>query len=139
MTVQVKKISPKEGILAIGGLPITGYGTGTYLELVFPNPLYNETDGADGEIAINEVATAFKADLTIQLLETATIQSALWALLVSKVTFPIVFKDLRGVTVWESTDCWFKKPPDFTKDKDNAVNRAWAMTLPEVIGLIGGN
>lgn len=139
MVVRVKKISPTKKLLTIGGIPITGYGSGTYIELTFPNNLFNETDGADGEIALNEVANGMKANLTFQVLETADVNAALWTLMGSKILVPVLFKDLLGVTLWESSDCNFTKAPDLTEDKDGATNRAWQLTLPEVLGVVGGN
>lgn len=135
--------SPKDGLLTISAIPISGYGTGTYINLTFPNNLYNDTEGADGEIARTEVANGLKAELTINIIDTARTNDLLWALMfaskAAKSTYPILFKDLNGTTTWECTYSWNKKAPDFAKDKDGATNRVWVFTLAEVLGIIGGN
>ena len=139
----LKTFDPKKGLLTIGGIPIEGYADGTYINLTWPEDLWNAKSGADGERDRIKNATGFLANLEVTLMQGATINAALWALMEldynTNSPFPILFKDLQGVTVWESSKCFFTKPSPYTLEKASPSNRVWAFELPKVIGVIGGN
>lgn len=144
MLPTVKTFDPKKGLLVIGAIPVEGYADGTFLSLTFPNNLYNDKDGADGEIGRIRMANGLKANLETVLMQTSVTNDLIFGLAAagfdSNVTFPITYKDLNGSTVWSSNKCWCQKMADYTLDKDNTANRTWTFVLPEVLGLIvGGN
>jgi len=139
-----KTFDPKGGLLIIGTIKVAGYADGTYLNLTFPNQLYNDKDGADGETGRIKVANGLKANLEIVLMMTSMTNDLLFALSAAaydtNITFPITYKDINGSTVWSSNKCWPIKMPDQGLDKDNVANRNWTFLCPKVLGLIiGGN
>jgi hypothetical protein len=139
----LKSFDPKKALLTIGGVPIDGYADGTYVNFSWPNNLWETKEGGTGEVDRIKIPTGFRADLEITLMQSADINSLLWALMEADFNFndpfPILFKDLLGPTTLECSKCYNTKPPAYTLEKGTPSNRVWTFTLPKVIGLMGGN
>lgn len=140
--MSVRTFDPKSVIIAIGGVPMSGFADGTFLEITADTQQFTKVIGADG-YATRVKTNNYGGVMTLTLSQSSPSNDVLSALLnadrVSNAgVVPILIKDLSGTTIIFSATGWIQQFPDTSFG--NAINnRAWAFDLAEMDVLIGGN
>lgn len=138
----VSTFDPKSVIIAVGGVPLSGYADGTFLEVAADNQQFSKTTGADGFTtrvkSNNNGATA-----TVTLAQSSPSNDYLSGLaaadrLTSTGIVPILIKDLSGSTIIFAGTCWIQQIPDASFGNE-INNRSWVFDMAEADVFLGGN
>lgn len=138
----VRSYDPKNVLVSIGGVPMSGFADGTFLEVSRDENAFTKVTGADG--FTSRVKSNNRGGLmTLTLLETSPsndVLSAYAALdeISGTGIVPVLIKDVSGTSLYFSATGWVQKLPDSTFGKD-INNRAWTLDLADVDVFIGGN
>ena len=138
----VRTVDPKSVIIAIGGVPISGFADGTFLEIVADAQQFQKVTGADG-YTTRVKTNNYGGSLTVTLAQSSPSNDVLSALLNADRlrnagVVPILIRDLTGTTIIFSASGWIQQMPDVTYG--NAVeNRAWVFDLAQMDTFVGGN
>jgi hypothetical protein len=138
----VRTFDPKSVIIAIGGVPMSGFADGTFLEITADTQQFTKVIGADG-YATRVKTNNYGGVMTLTLSQSSPSNDVLSALLnadrvANAGVVPILIKDLSGTTIIFSATGWIQQFPDSAFG--NAINnRAWAFDLAEMDVFIGGN
>jgi hypothetical protein len=138
----VRTFDPKSVIIAIGGVPMSGFADGTFLEVTADTQQFTKVIGADG--FVTRVKTNnYGGVMTLTLGQTSPSNDVLSGFLAADRVanlgvVPILIKDLSGTTILFSATGWIQQFPDVTFGNTNN-NRAWAFDLAEMDVFIGGN
>lgn len=138
----VRTYDPKNVVIAIGGVPMSGFADGTFLEIVRDEQAFTKVVGADGYTS-RVKSNNRGGTLTLTLLETSPsndILSGIAALdeLSNAGVVPILVKDMSGNSVYFSATGWIQKLPDSAFGKE-VNNRAWVLDLADVDIFVGSN
>lgn len=138
----VKSYASDLVVVIVGGVPLTGFTDGTFVEIEQMGDGTSSQSGGDGEIA-----RSFSADkrhkVTVTLQSTSDGNDVLDALYtVDGITragiFPILVEDLSGRTEFSAGQAWIDKRPNASLSK--AVEpRAWVITTGEPEYALKGN
>lgn len=133
---------PKSIILTIGGVPISGYSEGTFLEITRTEPTWNLVVGADGLVSRGKTNN-FSGSLTVTLKQTSPSNDILSGFLaVDEATnlgvIPVLVKDLSGNSIYFAGQAWITQYPDSTFGKD-ITDRSWVLNLAEADIFVGSN
>ena len=138
----VSTFNPKDVIIVVGGVPISGYADGTFLEITQDVQQFTKTTGADG-YTTRVKSNNYGATATITLAQSSPSNDVLSALaaadrLTSTGVFPILIKDMSGSTIIFAGTAWIQQIPDATFG--NEINtRAWVIEMAEADTFLGGN
>lgn len=138
----VRTVDPKSVIIAIGGVPMSGFADGTFLEITADAQQFSKVTGADG-YTTRVKTNNYGGTLTLTLSQSSPSNDVLSALLNADRlrnagVVPILIKDLTGTTKIFSATAWIQQMPDVAYG--NAINnRAWVFDLAEMDTFIGGN
>lgn len=140
--MSVRTFDPKSVIVTIGGVPMSGYADGTFLEITADNQQWTKVIGADG-FTTRVKSNDYGGVMTLTLSQSSPSNDVLSALLnVDKLSnagvVPILIKDLSGTTVMFSASGWIQQFPDVTFGNE-INNRAWILDLADMDILVGGN
>lgn len=138
----VRTFDPKSVVVSIGGVPISGYADGTFLEVTADTQQFSKITGSDG-YTTRVKTNNYGGVITLTLSQSSPSNDVLSAFLsadrVSNAgVVPILIKDLSGTTVLFSATGWIQQFPDITFG-NTINNRAWAFDLAEMDIFIGGN
>jgi len=139
----VKTYDPNNVQLILGGVGISGYADGTFINLTYDEDLYNKTVGADGEVSRSKT-TNRSATLTITLKQTSSSNDALSALYQLDESedggvVPMMIKEIgTGTTLVFTQAAWVQKLPDLNFSKD-IEDRQWTIATSQLESYIGGN
>lgn len=141
-TLAVRTFDPKSIIITIGGVPMSGFADGTFLEITTDTQQFTKVIGADG-YATRVKSNNYGGILTLTLSQTSPSNDILSALLnldrfTNSGVVPILIKDLLGTSMFFSATGWIQQFPDFTFSNEIA-ERAWVFDLADVEMFIGGN
>lgn len=124
-------------VLTIGGVPITGFGSGASITIEQDEDDLTKTVGLDGEVALN-VTNNTHATATITMLETSagyttisTLQAGQRGLIAAGtpiLAYPFSMVDLRSGESITSGLCLFMNRPGITKGKE-ASDREFRLHL----------
>lgn len=138
----VSTFDPKDLIIVVGEVPISGYADGTFLEITQDAQQFTKTTGADG-YTTRVKSNNYGAVATITLAQTSPSNDMLSLLasvdrLTNKGIFPILIKDINGTTIIFSGTAWIQQIPDAVYG--NEINtRAWVIDMAEADTFLGGN
>lgn len=140
--MSVRTFDPKSVIVTIGGVPMSGYADGTFLEITADTQQWTKVIGADG-FTTRVKSNDYGGVMTLTLSQSSPSNDVLSALLnVDKLSnagvVPILIKDLSGTTVMFSASGWIQQFPDVTFGNE-INNRAWILDLADMDILVGGN
>jgi hypothetical protein len=133
---------PKSVILVVGGVPISGYADGTFVEVAREVDTFSKKTGADGyttRIKSNNTS----GTVTITLMQTSPsndVLSGFAALdqLSNAGVVPVMVKDSSGTSINVSAQGWIRKVPDQAFGAE--INtREWAIDCAELLVFVGGN
>jgi hypothetical protein len=142
MSTEVKTYASDQVVMIIGGVPLTGFADGTFVEIEQLGDGTSSQSGGDGEIA-----RAFSPDkryqVTITLQQTSSSNDILGGLLQAdeitrKGIFPVLIEDLSGRTVFAASQAWVNKNPNAPLSK-SLENRAWVLTTGAPLYTLAGN
>lgn len=138
----VKTYDPKQVVVSVGGIPISGYADGTFVNVTRDEDAFTKRTGADGE-ASRAKSNNRGGSITVTLQQTSLSNDALSALaLVDENTgdgvVPVIVKDVRGTTLCYSSAGWIKKMPDAEFSKE-IQDREWVIDCADLRFNVGGN
>ena len=139
--MSVSTFDPKSVIVTIGGVAMSGYPDGTFLEIVADQQQFTKVTGADGKTT-RVKSNNYGALVTLTLSQSSPSNDVLSGFLaLDRATnagvVPILIKDLSGTTIFFGTG-WIRQFPDVTFANEIS-NRAWQIDMAEVEIFIGGN
>lgn len=140
--MSVRSFDPKAVIISIGGIPVSGFADGTFLEITADTQQFSKVIGSDG-FATRVKTNNYGGVMTLTLAQSSPSNDALSALLnadrlANAGVVPILVKDLSGTSIFFSATGWIQQFPDVTYG-NTINNRAWTFDLAEMDVFIGGN
>lgn len=138
----LRTFDPASVVISIGGVPISGFADGTFLELTADDPQFTKVVGSDG-FTTRVKSNNYGGVLTITLAQSSPSNDVLTGFLqldrlTNRGVVPILIKDLSGTTLIFSATGWIQQFPDVTFGNE-LNNRAWILDLAEIDLFIGGN
>ena len=138
----VRTYDPKSVVITVGGVPMSGFADGTFLEITRDDAAFTKVVGADG------TTTRVKSNntggsMTITLKQSSPSNDVLSAFaqadeLTNTGVVPILVKDLSGNSIYFSATGWIQKYPD-SVFANEINNRAWVLDLADVDMFVGSN
>ncbi len=134
--------SAKEVQVVVGGVPISGYTDGTFVEISREEDTWSKVVGADGYVTRGKTNN-FSGTLTITLKQSSPSNDVLSGFIIadeltSSAIIPILIKDISGTSTYFSAQGWIQSWPNSTFDKAIG-DRSWVIALAELTMLVGGN
>lgn len=138
----VRTFDPKSVVITIGGVPMSGFADGTFLEITSDTQQFTKVVGADG-YTTRVKSNNYGGVMTLTLSQSSPSNDVLSGFLALDRTanagvVPILIKDMSGSTIIFSGTGWIQQFPDVTFGNE-INNRAWALDLADIDILIGGN
>lgn len=140
--MSVRTFDPKSVIITIGGVAMSGFADGTFLEVTADTQQFTKIIGADG-YATRIKTNNYGGVMTLTLSQSSPSNDALSAILnadrvANAGVVTILVKDLSGTSIIFSASGWIQQFPDISFA--NTVNdRAWIFDLAEMEIFVGGN
>lgn len=139
--MSVKTYDPGSLAITIAGIPISGFGDGTFLTVTIP-PAFTKGSGSDGE-GWRAKSNDKTAEMALTLLQTSASNDALSALatldeLSGDGVDPFLAKDNSGRTVVFAETVWLEKKSDLEFARE-VTNREWPIHTDSLNVLVGGN
>lgn len=137
-----KTYDPNKVIVIFGGIPISGFADGTFINIVAAADRFTKKVGADGEVA-RAKTNDFTNEVTLTLLQTSLSNTYLSTVanldrLSNAGALPLLITDTNGDTLESWGTAWVKKMPDSGFAKETG-ERAWAFdTGQSIIDFVGG-
>lgn len=140
--MSVRTFDPKAVIVTIGGVPMSGFADGTFLEITADVPQFTKTTGADGYVT-RVKSNDYGAVMTLTLSQSSPSNDVLSAIfnadrLTNAGVVPILIKDMSGTSVIFAATGWIQQFPD-TSFGNEINDRAWIFDLANADLFIGGN
>ena len=140
----VKTYDPKQIVIVLGGIIITGFADGTFLNITYNEDQFALTVGADGEGA-RAKSNNNSARIEVSLLQTASANALLSNLRRLDISIPgragvvpLQIRDVLGGTLYEAQDCWIVKSPDAEYSKEIS-ERTWILETDNLFDFLVGN
>lgn len=138
----VRTFDPKSVIVTIGGVPMSGYADGTFLEITADTQQFTKIVGADG-FTTRVKSNNYGGVMTLTLSQSSPSNDVLSGFLQldrasNRGVVPILIKDMSGTTIIFAGTGWIQQFPDVIFGNE-INNRAWILDLAEIDVLIGGN
>ncbi len=141
---EVSTYNPASVLVIIGGVPVSGYADGTFIEISALSDGVTSVAGADGEIA-RAIGTDNRHSVNLTLLQTSSSNDVLSSLHAldrkssGGVMQPVLVQDLSGRTLFAASKAWIKKSANVSFGK-TVEGRQWMMETGEpTTYVIGGN
>ena len=140
--MSVRTYDPKQVIITIGGVPMSGFAEGTFLEVVRNEPTWNTVVGADGLVTRGKTNN-FSGTLTLTLKQSSPSNDVLSGFMAldeatNAGVVPILVKDLSGNSIYFGARCWVTQYANSAFGKDIA-DRVWTLTMDEADIFVGSN
>jgi hypothetical protein len=140
--VSVRSFDPKSVVITIGGVPMSGFADGTFLELTADNMQFTKITGADG-YTTRVKSNNYGATMTLTLSQSSPSNEVLSAFLTADRlrnagVVPVLVKDMSGTTTFFAGSGWIQQFPDTTFGNE-INNRAWTIDLAEAEIFVGSN
>lgn len=140
--MSVRTYDPKQVIVTIGGVPMSGFSDGTFLEIDRNEPTWNTVVGADGLVTRGKTNN-FTGTLTLTLKQSSPSNDVLSGFMaIDEATnsgvFPILVKDLSGDSIYFAGRCWVTQYANSTFGKDIS-DRQWSLMMDEADIFVGSN
>lgn len=139
--MSVKTYDPKQVIVIVGGVPMSGFADGTFITAERSNDSFSKVTGSDG-FTSRAKSNDRSGSFTITLAQTSPSNDILQSFaladeLTNAGVVPILVKDIGGRTTFISAFGWVKKPPAAEFGKEIA-NREWVMDTADMDVFVGG-
>lgn len=140
----VSTYNPDAVTVVVGGIPISGFADGTFVEIEPMSDGVTSVSGADGEIA-RAISTDRRHTVTLTLLQTSDSNDLLAGLYgvdlesTAGAMVPVIVSDLSGRSLFAASKAWITKLPKTTFSK-GIESKAWVLhTGRPSVYLPGGN
>ena len=138
----VHTYDPKNNVLTIDAVPMSGFADGTYITVTFDEDAFSKVVGADGEVS-RAKSNNYSGSVVVTFMQTSMSNDVLSAIaLLDKVSnigvVVVQLKEIGTKNFVMSADGWIRKMPDITYSKD-IENREWTLDLANLSVFIGGN
>jgi Protein of unknown function (DUF3277) len=133
---------PKAVIVTVGGIPMSGYTDGTFVEISRDEDTWTKIVGADGYVTRGKTNN-FSGTLTLTLKQSSPSNDVLSGFiqldeLTNSGIIPVFIKDLSGNSTYFSAQGWVQSYPDSTFDKA-ITDRSWVIALSTLDLFVGSN
>lgn len=138
----VRSYDPKQVIVTVGGIPISGYTEGTFVTVTRDEDTWTKNVGADG--LVSRVKTNnFTGSCVITLKQTSPSNDVLSGFIATDEAtnigvVPVLVKDLSGTSIYFSATGWIKKWADSSFSKEIG-DREWTIDLSTLDLVVGSN
>lgn len=138
----VRTYDPKQVIISIGGIPMSGFSDGTFLEIERDEATWTKTVGADGLVTRAKTNNR-SGTLTLTLKQSSPSNDVLSGILAldeatNAGVVPVLVKDLSGNSIYFSARAWISQFPNSSFGKDIA-DRQWVLAMDEADIFVGSN
>lgn len=139
----VHTYDPSRVIVTVAAATLSGFGEDTFVSIEEIGDGVTSTVGADGEVA-RAMSADRRCRVTITLQQTSNGNDILSALLAADRLgggaglFPIAVTDLRGRTVFSSSEAWVVKNPTAEFGAEVGT-REWTIETGSATYFVGGN
>ena len=138
----VRTYDPKQVIITVGGVPMSGFSDGTFLEIDRNEPTWNMVVGADGLVTRGKTNN-FSGTMTLTLKQSSPSNDVLSGFMAiveasNSGVFPILVKDLSGNSIYFAGQAWVTQYANSTFGKDIS-DRQWTLSLAEADIFVGSN
>lgn len=130
-------------IVTVGGVIVTGFDDGDFIDVSYVNDRYTSKAGADGEVSRSKTADRL-GEITITLSATSKANDELSALFnlgqIGGFEAPVPFgvADLSGRSFATASKCWIKTAPNMVFGTE-VGSREWVLEAADLIMNYGGN
>lgn len=136
-----KTYDPKDISIIVGGVPISGFADGTFVEIERNEDMFALTVGADGEGARSK-SNNRSGTLKFTLLQTSDSNQYMSALALideqsNAGAVPVMVRDNLGKSVFLAESAWIKKMATSTFSK-SIESREWVMETDTLVMNVGG-
>lgn len=137
MATYIKTYSPKAVTVSWGGIPITGYSDGEFLNITLNADLTDEVVGAAGDVALTKIAN-FTGTITLTLLQNAETNldlSNIYAVQQRSddvVRANMTIRDPSGSTLYDCRDVHMKRCADVMLS-DGQNSKQWTFFCSNLI------
>jgi secreted protein with Ig-like and vWFA domain len=133
---------PKAVIITIGGVPMSGFSDGTFVEIVRDEATWSKIVGADGFVTRGKTNN-FSGTLTLTLKQSSPSNDVLSGFIISDeltnaVIIPILVKDLSGNSTYFAAQGWVQAYANSTFGKE-INDREWTIALANLDLFVGSN
>lgn len=138
----VNSYDPKSVVISVGGVPISGFADGTFLEVTADTQQFTKSVGADG-FTTRVKSNNYGGVMTITLAQSSPSNDVLSGFLaldraLNAGVVPVLVKDMSGSTLFFAGTAWIQQFPDVVFG--NEINtRAWILDLADMEIFVGGN
>jgi len=131
----VTTYDPKRVIITFGGIPISGFASGTFINATPSSDRFSKVVGADGEVSRSKSADE-TSEVTITLLQSSLSNQYLSGVesldrLTDKGILPLTITDLNGGTLKFWPQAWITKAPDLGFAAEH-TDREWTFNTGNV-------
>jgi hypothetical protein len=138
----VRTYDPASVIITIGGVPMSGFTDGTFLEITRDEAMWSKIVGADGYVTRGKTNN-FSGNLTLTLKQSSPSNDVLSGFaavdeLTNSGIVPVLIKDLSGTSTYFSGQGWIQQYPNSTFAKE-ITDRQWVVQLATLDLFVGSN
>ena len=136
-----KNYDPDRVVLALFGIPITGYADGTFINVERDTETFTKSIGAQGDVV--RVRSRDKSGtITVTLMSSSPANDLLSArMILDEETGlgygPALVKELNGTTLVKAGNAWIEKPPSVEYGKEDGT-REWKIVCANLEMFVGG-
>lgn len=140
--MSIRTYDPRSVIITIGGVPMSGFSDGTFLEVVRDEATWTKVVGADGYVTRGKTNN-FTGTLTLTLKQSSPSNDVLSGFIAldevsNSGIVPILVKDLSGNSTYFSGQGWVRQYANSTFAKD-ITDREWTVDLGQLDLFVGSN
>lgn len=132
---------PKDLVLTVGGVAISGFADGEFVNIERTNDSFSMVSGADGDTS-RAKSNDKTGQVTITLAQTSPSNAVLQGFAVldeqsNDGVVPVIAKDLNGASIFFSKAAWVRKPASANFGKE-IQNREWVLDCSDLDVFVGG-
>ena len=131
----VTTYDPKKVIVTFGGMPISGFAAGTFINVTPSADRFTKVVGADGEVSRSKSADNTH-EITITLLQSSLSNQYLSGIetldkISSRGILPLTITDLNGLTIKFWPEAWISADPDLGYAAEQ-TDREWTFQTGQI-------
>ena len=138
----IRTYDPKQVVITIGGVPMSGFSDGTFLEVAREEATWTKVVGADGYVTRGKTNN-YSGTVTLTLKQSSPSNDVLSGFIAldelsNSGVVPVLIKDLSGNSVYFSGQGWVQQYATSTFGKD-INDREWTIALADLDLFVGSN
>jgi hypothetical protein len=138
-----REFDPQNVVLSIGGTPIQGFASGTFIEVDQDSDAFSDVAGAHGDVSRARIHDE-RGTITVTLVQGSSSNLLLSGLINADRAarngagvFPIFLRDRGGSSIYEGARCWVRKAPAAPFGTE-IQNRVWVIRVAKLKRIDGG-